>query len=189
MTPFDLGPLTAAKRFDWVLANVVTPTFAKLESLGGPRATKEAKRQTLAMGGQESRLVYRDQITNGPNVIGPATGLWQFEKMGGTLGVIRHNATKHIAATLCREAGLPFTQTKDGPEPSADAAWRRFVEDDMLACAFARLLLYTDPRPVPSTQTEGWACYLRTWRPGKPHPATWPAQWEEAEAALKRAGF
>ena len=24
-----------------------------------------------------------------------------------------------------------------------------------------------------------WECYLRTWRPGKPHPETWAAYWHE----------
>jgi hypothetical protein len=48
--------------------------------------------------------------------------------------------------------------------------------DDVLAAGFARLLLFSDPRPLPdvSQQYEAWDLYLRTWRPGKPHPHTWP---------------
>ncbi|MNL86831.1 hypothetical protein D3C87_2157110 [compost metagenome] len=47
----------------------------------------------------------------------------------------------------------------------------------MLAAGVARLLLWTDPKTLPSIGDvdAAWALYLRTWRPGKPHPQTWPA--------------
>lgn len=54
--------------------------------------------------------------------------------------------------------------------------------DDVLAAAFARLLLWTDPfrLPTKSDAAGGWDLYLRTWRPGKPHPARWPARYAAA---------
>jgi hypothetical protein len=45
------------------------------------------------------------------------------------------------------------------------------------------LLLWTDPQPMPTSQDAGWQCYLRNWRPGKPHPDQWPRNWASAEAA------
>ena len=44
--------------------------------------------------------------------------------------------------------------------------------DDVLAAAFGRLLLWTDPRAPPAVGDESgaWALYLRCWRPGKPRP-------------------
>jgi hypothetical protein len=51
-----------------------------------------------------------------------------------------------------------------------------------LAAAFARWLLYTDPAPLPKIGAENgaWNYYLRNWRPGKPHPETWPANYKLA---------
>jgi hypothetical protein len=45
--------------------------------------------------------------------------------------------------------------------------------DDMLACVFARLLLWTDPRPLPASEDAGWAAYLLVLAP-----------WEAAPGAL-----
>ncbi len=56
----------------------------------------------------------------------------------------------------------------------------------MLAAAFARLLLLTDAKPLPQIgDVQGaWAYYVRNWRPGKPHPDTWPGLYKQAQAAL-----
>jgi hypothetical protein len=62
--------------------------------------------------------------------------------------------------------------------------WESLEHDDVLAAAFARLLLWTDRAPMPTTDPEGWAAYIRTWRPGKPHPAMWPKWWGEADKAV-----
>jgi hypothetical protein len=62
--------------------------------------------------------------------------------------------------------------------PATDAAVYAALEhDDVLAAAFARLLLWTDPEPLPAVGEvqRAWALYLRTWRPGKPHRQTWDA--------------
>ena len=129
----------------------------------------------IAIGLQESRLTYRDQIVKGkkPGVVGPATGLWQFERGGGVKGVLNHPASKkHLPESI---TGL-----------TADEVWRRLVTDDTLAAQLARLLLWTDPRPMPEQgdASAGWNYYIRNWRPGKPHRQTWGDCWREAETVV-----
>jgi hypothetical protein len=133
----------------------------------------------IAIGLQESRFRHRDQVVTGkkPGEIGPATGFWQFERGGGVRGVMQHPASRGPAKLLVLEAGLPF---------EAEAIWRSFAapEGDELACAFARLLLFTDPAPLPKPdawqEEAAWECYLRNWRPGKPHRKSWGPFWAEA---------
>ncbi|MNL60597.1 hypothetical protein D3C87_1844250 [compost metagenome] len=59
--------------------------------------------------------------------------------------------------------------------PDAASVYATLEKDDVLASAFARLLLWTDPKALPDVGAKdaAWALYLRTWRPGKPHPQTW----------------
>jgi hypothetical protein len=121
----------------------------------------------LAIGLQESRFTHRRQIG------GPARGFWQFESGGGVRGVMTHPATREHAKTLCAARGVPFERT---------TIYSELERDDVLAAGFARLLLFSDPRPLPdvSQQNEAWDLYLRTWRPGKPHPHTWPELHKQA---------
>ena len=55
--------------------------------------------------------------------------------------------------------------------------------------AFARLLLWTDPAPLPAlgAAVRAWAYYRRNWRPGKPHPETWPEMYQNALSFVLRA--
>jgi hypothetical protein len=57
--------------------------------------------------------------------------------------------------------------------------WEAMTYHDLLAATAARLLLWIDPAPLPGPDAngaeQGWAIYLRRWRPGKPHPTVWPA--------------
>jgi hypothetical protein len=72
--------------------------------------------------------------------------------------------------------------------PAKEAVWRALEGHDVLAAAFARLLLWTDPYPVPLGREEAWTCYAkRLWRPGKPHPDTWGSNWEAAQAAVGKS--
>lgn len=134
--------------------------------------TKEARVMLLAIGGQESNLQDRRQIA------GPARGLWQFERGGGTHGVLVHPATAVLATKVC---------TARNVKPDAAIVWAEFEHDDILAAAFARLLLWTDPRPLPEIgdQEGAWRLYLRTWRPGKPHPDRWPGNYRNALEELQ----
>lgn len=90
---------------------------------------------------------------------GPARGAWQFEQGGGVKGVLQHSTTSEIAEGVCKEFGILAT---------AGSVWRNLETNDVLAACFARLLLWTDPKPMPSAGDEAgaWALYLRTWRPG-----------------------
>lgn len=145
---------------------VIRPTLA---FMGEKYASWQAQKMLIAIGLQESEFEHRVQIG------GPAKGYWQFEKGGGVRGVLEHKSSKHLAAHACQELDYPATP---------DAVYGALPNDALLACIFARLLLYTDPKPLPTTQQEAWAYYLRTWRPGKPKPSKWAANWDRAELAL-----
>lgn len=119
----------------------------------------------VAIGLQESRFVHRRQIG------GPARGFWQFER-AGVRGVLTHPESKDYAEAVCEARGVT---------PSVDGVYGQLAEDDALAAAFARLLLWTDPRPLPDDETEAWEYYLRNWRPGKPRRETWARYWTQAK--------
>lgn len=147
-------------------ANVLTPALALLP---GRMDTKPARRLLLAIALQESGLIHRRQVR------GPAVSFWQFEP-NGIIGVLRHPASSAMAESACAARGVPADLA-----PVYDAMER----DDVLGACFARLLLWTDPRPMPTKGAEGWTLYLRCWRPGKPHPARWPMCWNKAVEALQ----
>nr|WP_255469077.1 hypothetical protein [Achromobacter sp. UMC46] len=131
--------------------------------------TLEARVMLLAIGLQESRFVHRRQIS------GPARGFWQFERGGGVRGVLTHPASRVHAYRLCGGRAV---------DPVAAAVYPALEQDDVLAAGFARLLLWTDANRLPAIGDVqgGWNLYARTWRPGKPHPQTWPALHAEAVA-------
>lgn len=136
--------------------------------------SKEARVMLLAIGLQESRLVHRRQLVgNPPRPTGPATGLWQFERGGGVVGVLQHHATRTHARTLCNARNV---------EPTSQAVWQALQHDDVLAAGFARLLLWSDPRSLPEIGNKQGALdlYIRTWRPGKPKPKVWGDNYEQA---------
>ena len=130
-----------------------------------------ASAQILAIALQESRCEHRRQIG------GPAHGYWQFEQGGGVRGVLRHPASKpYIRQVL---AALDY----DAPaEELPEVCYIAIEHNDTLAAAFARLLLWTLPEALPGRDDvdEGWRQYLEAWRPGKPHPDTWEANFAAA---------
>lgn len=152
-----------------ILADAMVPAFALLPAKMDSPA---ARCQMLAIGLQESRFIHRRQIG------GPARGFWQFERLGGVRGVLTHAGTKGHAQAVCKARGVPAT---------ADAVYEALDKDDVLAAAFARLLLWSDPKPLPALgdAESAWALYLRTWRPGKPHPQTWGALYGRALEATQ----
>jgi hypothetical protein len=81
--------------------------------------------------------------------------------------VWRHHASAEALRLLCQARDCPFD-----PVP----IWEQIELDDVLAAGVARLLLYTDPFPLPKPEQSdvAWQYYTRNWRPGKPHPKTWP---------------
>lgn len=126
----------------------------------------------IAIGLQESRFQHRRQVG------GPARGFWQFEQGGGCVGVLNHTSSRALGRGLCTDRGISQT---------AAALYGQLERDDLLACAMARLLLWTDPQPLPTVEKDAadsaWAYYLRVWRPGRPHRHTWDRFWAVAVAA------
>ena len=151
---------------------ILRPGLAEMQALGGPRETPQAARFLLAVALQESGLRYRYQVLAKDIRPGPARGWWQFEAAGGVAGVMKHKASAALCEKLCGYHEIRHAR---------DAIWRALEGHDMMATAMARLLLLTDPYAIPSTREGGWSCYAhRLWRPGKPHPASWPGHWATA---------
>lgn len=134
-----------------VLAQVIVPTLRHL--LPAKFDSTVARVQLLAMAGQESNLATRRQLG------GPARGLWQAEQGGSIHGVLTSKATSAYARSVCLLLAVA---------PVESDVYAGLVADDLLACAFARLTLWADPRPLPPLDDEegAWQCYLRNWRPG-----------------------
>ena len=138
---------------------------------------------TIAL--QESALAHRWQIVDArdPSKKGPARGLLQFElgseaSRGGVWGVYLHWGTQGLLKWACDTRGVQF-------EPRA--IWEALESDDALAVALGRLLMLTDPYPLPAPGDvdAGWEMYAhRLWRPGRPHFDTWPGNHEAALRAL-----
>lgn len=139
--------------------------------------TREARVQLLAIGLQESGLTARVQKVAGGGP-GPARGLLQFERGGGVVGVLSHPASRDLALQVCAARRLPSTLSS--------VVWDELATDDVLAFALGRLLLMTDPKKIPPLGEieAAWDCYVRNWRPGKPHPDRWPANYAAAFSAV-----
>lgn len=141
--------------------------------------SKEARVMLVAIGLQESRFKHRRQLVgNPPRPVGPAKSYWQAERGGGMVhGVRTHPATEAIAASLYKARGVT---------PTNQAIWDAIENDDVLAAALARLLLWTDPYKLPAIGDvdAAWDLYTRTWRPGKPHRHTWNEMYTKALATL-----
>lgn len=140
--------------------------------------SREASVEVLAIGLQEGRLKHRRQLPRRPGgPWGPANGLWQFERGGGVTGVLTHPATRIHALRLC--AARKVT-------PTPHTVHLALITDDVLAAGFARLNLWWLPSALPAIgdAAEGWRQYLEAWRPGSPHPDTWPEFYDEAVGAV-----
>lgn len=152
---------------------ILTPALSLLPKRMDSR---EARVMVTAICLQESGLNARAQRPLRPGMPpGPARGLAQFERGGGVAGVLRHDASRDLAHQVCAARGVLST---------SHAVWAAMEHDDILAACFARLLLWTDPGRLPTTAKDGWATYLRTWRPGKPHENRWPDNWKQATEAV-----
>lgn len=141
-----------------IIQTAINPALAllptKMDSAAG-------RIQLLATGQQESLFLHRRQLVGKPpRPAGPAKSFWQGEQGGGMVhGVRVHATTRDLAAELYRARGVGANDA---------AIWNAIEFDDVLAAGLARLLLWSDPRPLPAAGDEegAWALYLRTWRPG-----------------------
>lgn len=161
-----------------------TAILPALALLPAAMNSARAKVPLLTIGLQESRFEHRYQKVDGkPGAKGPARGFWQFERgskiaRGGVWGVYLHDASRYWLNELCRARNCAF-------EPFA--IWSAIEFDDVLAAGLARLLLFTDPYPLPAIDdaAAAWDLYAnRCWRPGKPHPQTWMAYHRQALQAV-----
>lgn len=128
----------------------------------------EARAMLLAIGLQESAFLVRHQVG------GPAHGFWGFE-LAGLKGVLLHPQSAGLAREVARRLRYPSFQI-------ASTLHIALEHNDVLAAAFARLLLWTDPAPLagPDDAAGAWQIYLRTWRPGVPRHDAWAAYYTEA---------
>lgn len=159
------------------LVGTIDPGLDFVADLAGPKPTDDVRRFLLAVALQESGKALTARYQNSPSgTPGPARGWWQFEQGGGVTGVLNHQASATLAKLACDALTIVN-------QPAA--VWRALEGHDVLAATFARLLLWTDPQPVPTTEAAAWDCYAkRLWRPGAPHPETWPQNWATAGAAV-----
>lgn len=162
---------------DALLANAIDPALSLLPD---DMTSDRARALLVAIAAQESNLTARRQIVgtvNGRPKYGPARGLWQFEQAGGVAGVLEHPASRDHAARVLTLRNVPVDER---------AAYLALSVDDIVAAAFARLLLWTDPRALPDANRApvGWLIYLATWRPGKPRPEKWAANFRRGWEAV-----
>lgn len=131
-------------------------------------ASREASAMLLAIGLQESQFLKRRQMGGGP-----ARGFWQFERDGGISGVLAHHQARPLIGPVLGALCYPVY---------ADTCYAAVEHNDVLAASFARCLLWTVPDVLPTRDEpdRGWAQYLTAWRPGKPHPETWPDNYRQA---------
>lgn len=151
-----------------LIKNAFDPALAMLPQMD----SVGARILMLAIANQESGCEYRKQIN------GPAKSYWQFEQGGGVRGVLTHPASKpHIRKVL---ATLDYD-----PDSTSAECYAAIEHNDILAAAFARLLIWTDSEPLPNGSSYAWGLYMRTWRPGRPHPANWSANYKKAEEIFR----
>lgn len=156
MTPVQLG------------ASIIADTMLHL--LPAKYDSVQARVMLLAIGLQESGFLRRAQIG------GPARSFWQEEQGGGIHGVLTAPATRSQARALCALCDVA---------PMDIDVYNAVLTLDGLGCGFARLVLFADPKPLPSLgdSAGAWACYaVRCWRPGKPRPQDWPTNYAAALA-------
>lgn len=154
-----------------LLTYIIPAAYSMLpEAMRSERATA----LLLAIALQESGGTARRQIR------GPARGFWMFE-VAGVHGVLTHRASKTGIAVVVSTLRYPLVAT---------AIQKAAEHNDVLACALARYLLWTDPEPLPDRHgvESGWAIYLRTWQPGRPHPEKWAANFAAAWKAVQPNG-
>lgn len=151
------------------ISRFVLPTMLAL--LPPAMDTPAAQALLLAIGLQESGFTTR--LQHG----GPARGYWQFE-LGGVYGVLTHPASLEHAQRLCAALDYPGTTL---------AVHEALAHNDLLACGFARLLLWTLPGVLASRSdpSRGWQQYLAGWRPGTPRPETWTTHFRDAWALVE----
>lgn len=135
-----------------------------------PMRSDRASAMLITAGLQETKFLRRRQMLKGP-----ARGLWQFEK-NGLFGIFQHPRSRPHLENLAKSLRYPSLAYVE------ENGLLLVEHNDILACALARLLLWTDLDKLPSREQPGlgWEIYYRTWHPGRPHYETWTTYFEEA---------
>jgi len=151
-------------------AGIIELTFQHL--LPAKFDSPAARVQLLANGLQESGFLTRQQDH------GPARSYWQMEQGGGIHWTLINKTTGPYARTACSLRAVA---------PIESDIYAAFLSDDLLACAFARLLIWADPNPLPQLgDAEGaWQLYIRSWNPGKPRRWDWDANYNAAVQSVR----
>ena len=158
---------------DIFFTRIVEPTLKWMDASPSVSIPTRPSAQVLVMtiAGQESRWKDRRQIG------GPARGFWQFEggPYSGTADVFLQ--TPRQLGTVCAMCEVPYDQ---------ETVFEALAWNDTLACAMARLLLWSDPAPLPSVgDKEGaWDYYIRRWKPGAPHRSSWDGLYDQSLSAI-----
>jgi hypothetical protein len=135
-----------------------------------------ARAMLLSIGLQETEFKARRQLVAGEKrwwkSQGPAVGYWQNERIG-IQGIMQHHRAGPMLRNICDTLGYPF---------DLDVLYDAVKYDNILAVVIARLMLWVhpDPLPGPNDVSTSWQYYLRTWRPGKPHPERWEDNYRRA---------
>jgi hypothetical protein len=154
--------------------SIVKPTMAGFLVPLAPtiRDVPESRVLLMTIAGIESNWSARRQIG------GPARSFWQFEQGGGVAELLGMIFVAPILRAACSQLDIP----SDSATIFEAMAW-----NDSLACTMARLLLWQDPMPLPvlGDTTNGYAYYLRNWRPGAPQGITvWQARYASSMTAM-----
>lgn len=158
-----------------LLRTAIIPAAIELAPFGVTDSL-QSRRLLLAIALQESRIEHRRQVSSDGTESGPAASFWQFEKGGGCKGVLEHRTAAPAMRQVCASFNV---------EANALALWEAMRYQDIVAACAARLLVSTLPAALPETAMDGWAQYISAWRPGKPKPDTWSANWATADAAVR----
>lgn len=155
---------------DSIIRSAINPALSLLPiKMDSDRARVMLLTTTL----QEADAIHRVQFGDGP-----AHGLWMFERAGAVAGVMSHVQTHVYAMEFARALKVNFDSME---------IWQRLRRDDILAAGFARLLLWTHPKPLPDLDCEheeAWGYYEWLWRPGKPRREKWDACHAQARAQV-----
>ncbi len=137
----------------------ITPALALLpDAMSRNRPRVDIQLLTTHL--QEAPNGEQCQVTSNKSVCGPARGIWQFEKGGGVRGVLTHPSSKAAAVAACKALGI---------KPTEDGVFAALPGNvDVIDAVFARLLYWTDSKPLPvlGDVDAAWQYYLLNWRPG-----------------------
>ncbi|UXY51647.1 hypothetical protein [Pseudomonas tohonis] len=152
---------------------VIEPALALLpDEMNSP----EAQLMLLAIALQESGLEKRPLAEGGPH------SYWRSGSPDEMVHfVLRCPVTRDLAVTVCDARQVP---------PVDERVRAALEHDDVLAAAFARLLLWTDPALLPRIDEvdAGHDLYMRTWRTPDPRPELWPEHHARAAQVVRTSG-